>query len=127
MSTVLVAEDSGTVRELLRTALTLAGHQVVEAVDGTEAWGLLQARPVDALVTDLHLPGLDGLSLVRNVRRDDRLQALPVVIVTGNAAAGPAAAEAGADGVVLKPFTISAISDAVAEAIEARTPMEAPA
>jgi CheY-like chemotaxis protein len=127
MSTVLVAEDSGTVRELLRTALTLAGYQVLEAADGNAAWTMLHAHPVDAVVTDLHLPGLDGLSLVRNIRRDDRLKTLPAIIVTGNAAAGPAAAEAGADRVVLKPFTISAIGDAVSGAIETRTHMEAPA
>ena len=120
MSTVLVAEDDPGVRELIRTALSLAGYEVLVAADGEEAWRILQEQPAQALVADLHLPGRDGLELVADVRRDRRLRGLAVVVVTGGPAVGSAAAEVGADGVVQKPFTIAEITDAVAGALAAR-------
>ena len=127
MRTVLIAEDGPVVRELLRTALTIAGYEVLAVADGNEAWGVLQARSLAALVTDLHLPGRDGLDLTRSIRADDRLGALPVVMVTGASAAEASALMAGADRVVMKPFTLGAVGSAVAEAIAARRPMEMPA
>ena len=127
MSTVLVAEDDPGVRELIRTALTLAGHEVLVAADGDEAWGVLRQRSVQALVVDLHLPGRDGLALVAGVRRDAEMRGMAVVVVTGDAGVGSAADDVGADAVVQKPFTIRGITGAVSGAIAARAPADAPA
>ena len=127
MSTVVVAEDEPGVRELIRTALELAGYETLVVGDGDEAWSVLTHGRVQALVADVHLPGRNGLALVADVRRDDRLRDLAVVVVTGDPAVGSAALDAGADEVVAKPFTISGIRDAVAGAIAVRMPADAPA
>lgn len=117
MATILIAEDSATVRELLRIGLELAGYGVLEAGDGDAAWELVRTRPLAALVTDLSLPKRDGLSLIARIRRDPRLRSLPIVVVTGNSFAVDAATAAGANSVVLKPFTLNTITGALASAI----------
>lgn len=81
-SRVLVADDSVTSRTLESNILTNAGFQTVVAVDGEEAWELLQRHDIDLLVSDVDMPRLSGLELTRRVRADSRLQHLPVILVT---------------------------------------------
>lgn len=70
MSRVLVADDEEGVRSFLADALTLDGHEVVEAADGAEAWAALGRESFHVLVSDLKMPGLDGLGLLRRVRAE---------------------------------------------------------
>ncbi len=79
---ILVADDSITVREVEREMLTGRGYQVDVAVDGQEAWHLLKAQRYDLLVTDVDMPRLDGIELVKRIRADRTLHGLPVVIVS---------------------------------------------
>jgi two-component system, chemotaxis family, sensor kinase CheA len=80
---ILVAEDSYTVRQLQRSILEAAGYQVVTARDGREALRFISRDASIAMViTDLEMPGLDGLGLTRAIRADPARAALPVVIVT---------------------------------------------
>jgi two-component system chemotaxis sensor kinase CheA len=80
---ILVAEDSYTVRQLQRSILEAAGYQVVTARDGREALRIISRDASIAMViTDLEMPGLDGLGLTRAIRADPARAALPVVIVT---------------------------------------------
>jgi len=82
---ILVVEDSFTVRELQRSILETAGYQVVTARDGTEALRAVGRDPTIALViTDLEMPGLDGLELTRAIRADPVRSSLPVVIITSH-------------------------------------------
>jgi two-component system chemotaxis sensor kinase CheA len=82
---ILVAEDSFTVRELQRSILETAGYPVVTARDGRDALAALGRHPEIALVvTDLEMPGLDGLGLTRAIRADAARASLPVVIVTSH-------------------------------------------
>lgn len=127
MPTVLLAEDSAAVRELLRLGLGRAGYDVLEAWDGEAAWELLQTEDVAALITDLHLPGRDGLSLLSAIRDHPRLRSLPVIVVTGDLNAEERATDAGADRVVMKPFSVSAICGAVTSATPARPTLAAAA
>ena len=83
--TVLVVEDSFTVRELQRSILEAAGYPVVTARDGRDALGALADHPEIAMViTDLEMPGLDGLGLTRAIRSDPGRSSLPVVVVTSH-------------------------------------------
>lgn len=101
---VLVVEDSVGVRELERSILEAAGYDVVTAVDGLDGAARLREDPVDLVVSDVEMPGLDGFSLTRTIRRTPRWEQVPVVIMTsrGDPADQQAGLEAGADAYLLK-------------------------
>ena len=79
---VLVVDDSITTRTLEKNILESAGYQVLVAADGEEAWALVQGEPLDAVVTDVDMPGMDGFALTEKVKRHKRFKRLPVVLVT---------------------------------------------
>ena len=79
---VLVVDDSITVREVERQLLANQGYLVEVAVDGMEGWNLVRQGRFDLVISDIDMPRLDGLELVRRMKADVRLQALPVVIVS---------------------------------------------
>ena len=79
---VLVADDSITVREVERQMLKRLGHEVEVAVDGVDAWNQLCGGHFDLLVTDVDMPRMNGIELVRTLRRDARFANLPVAIVS---------------------------------------------
>jgi len=79
---VLVADDSITVRELERKLLQNQGYQVDVTVDGMEAWNSMRAFEYDLLVSDVDMPRLNGIELVRRIRQDARLKALPIIIIS---------------------------------------------
>ncbi|HEX8590126.1 hybrid sensor histidine kinase/response regulator [Pseudomonas sp.] len=79
---VLVVDDSLTVRELERKLLLSRGYEVSVAVDGMDGWNALRGEDFDLLITDIDMPRMDGIELVTLVRRDSRLQSLPVMVVS---------------------------------------------
>ncbi|NQD92493.1 response regulator, partial [Pseudomonas sp. CrR25] len=79
---VLVVDDSLTVRELQRKLLLNRGYEVAVAVDGMDGWNALRAEHFDLLITDIDMPRMDGIELVTLLRRDHRLQSLPVMVVS---------------------------------------------
>ncbi len=79
---VLVVDDSLTVRELQRKLLSHRGYDVAVAVDGMDGWNALRSEDFDLLITDIDMPRMDGIELVTLVRRDGRLQSLPVMVVS---------------------------------------------
>ncbi|HEY7334616.1 MAG TPA: response regulator [Bryobacteraceae bacterium] len=116
MKTVLIADDKATGRELVRTVLERSGYRVVEAGDGLEA--LEQARQIhpDLVILDLHMPGLDGFGVVRELRRDVSFAGIPVIALTASAMMGDRerALAAGCDGYIAKPVRLSVLRDEVA-------------
>jgi CheY-like chemotaxis protein len=93
---VLVAEDEADIRELLRLALTGAGYEVETAPDGAAAWELAVARPPALVVTDLRMPAMNGLELIRALRDAPALRRVPVILFTAFVSSDPRVAEAGA-------------------------------
>ncbi|MDH0304921.1 MULTISPECIES: hybrid sensor histidine kinase/response regulator [unclassified Pseudomonas] len=79
---ILVVDDSLTVRELQRKLLGNRGYDVAVAVDGMDGWNALRSDDFDLLITDIDMPRMDGIELVTLVRRDHRLQSLPVMVVS---------------------------------------------
>ncbi|MBV6287202.1 hybrid sensor histidine kinase/response regulator [Pseudomonas aegrilactucae] len=79
---VLVVDDSLTVRELQRKLLSNRGYEVAVAVDGMDGWNALRSEDFDLLITDIDMPRMDGIELVTLLRRDNRLQSLPVMVVS---------------------------------------------
>ena len=79
---ILVVDDSLTVRELQRKLLINRGYEVAVAVDGMDGWNALRAEHFDLLITDIDMPRMDGIELVTLLRRDNRLQSMPVMVVS---------------------------------------------
>lgn len=113
---VLLAEDSLTTRALERSILEAAGYEVVVAVDGLEAWQLLQEHGADVVVSDVDMPRMDGLALCAAVRASSRFRDLPFVLVTSLATEQDRrrGVEAGANAYIVKAdFEQGSLLDAV--------------
>jgi chemotaxis protein histidine kinase CheA len=101
---VLVVEDSVGVRELERVILEGAGYEVLACVDGLDGASRLREEPVDVVVSDVEMPGMDGFTLTRTIRRTRGWEQVPVIIMTsrGDEADRRAGLEAGASAYLLK-------------------------
>ena len=123
---ILLVEDVPDHLELLRLTLENAGAAVTSTWDGEHAWALLTAitpgsTPPDLLITDLRLPGLNGLELIRRVRSAPGLGALPVIAIT--AEHGTLLERALADGAsaaLLKPVQAEALLDLIRHVLQGR-------
>src|SRR6202000_1955 len=83
MATALVVEDSPTMRQLIVVALRrIRGLEVLEADDGVGALRKMAATKLDIILTDINMPIMDGLKLVKRVRSDEALKGIPIVIIT---------------------------------------------
>jgi two-component system, chemotaxis family, chemotaxis protein CheY len=104
--TIMTADDSASMREMIAFTLRNAGFEVVEAVDGRDALTRLTGAPVGMLITDLNMPNMDGIELIRQVRALPQYKYVPIVMLTTESQddkkqAGKAA---GASGWIIKPF-----------------------
>jgi CheY-like chemotaxis protein/chemotaxis signal transduction protein len=117
---VLVVDDSATIRALHRSVLQSVGYDVVTADDGAEGLSLLHRRGVDLVITDIQMPRMDGLALVRRIREVPAWQRLPIIVVSqyGRREDLQKAASAGADRYIVKSsFEPQQLVDMVAELI----------
>ena len=107
MKRVLIIEDDKDIVELVRYNLANEGFQVNAAFDGSSGLNSLKKSPPDLLLLDLMLPKLSGLDICREVRRDDSLNRLPILMLTarGEEADRVVGSEMGADDYVTKPFS----------------------
>lgn len=114
---ILVVDDEETIRELLSKTLALAEYEVHVAPDGRTAIDRMRMLPYDLLITDLRMPGVDGLTVIREARR---LKAdLPVIIVTGYSSEASAieAINLGVQGYLTKPFRVPRVLATAAKAL----------
>ena len=113
--TVLVVDDSSAMRALLGLTLRTAGFAVVEAKDGRDALGKAAAAPVDLIVSDCIMPVMDGISFVREIKRQPALQGIPIIMLTTESQ-GAQIQEGRALGVqawIVKPFKPEKFIEAV--------------
>jgi len=103
---IVVIDDSETIRELVGMTLENAGHQVEKGIDGQDALRLFDGREVDLVITDLNMPNMDGISLIREVRKMNNYSAVPIIILTTESQTikKEEAKSAGATGWIVKPF-----------------------
>lgn len=80
--TILVVDDSASLRMVVTMALTGAGYEVIEAEDGEAALHYLDGRKVHLIISDVHMPNLDGLGLVRAVKQLPRYRFMPIIMLT---------------------------------------------
>ncbi len=110
----LVVDDFSTMRRIVRNLLKELGFvNVEEAEDGAIALQMLKAGGFDFVVSDWNMPNMDGLTLLQSIRADENLKKLPVLMVTAEAKKENivAAAQAGANGYVVKPFTAATLDE----------------
>ncbi|PIV87641.1 MAG: chemotaxis protein CheY [Hydrogenophilales bacterium CG17_big_fil_post_rev_8_21_14_2_50_63_12] len=110
----LVVDDFSTMRRIVRNLLKELGFSnVEEAEDGTDALNKLRSAPFDFVVSDWNMPNMTGIELLRAIRADANLKHLPILMVTAEARKENIieAAQAGASGYVVKPFTAATLDE----------------
>jgi CheY-like chemotaxis protein len=108
--TVLVVEDNDMNMQLVEYLLEEGGYHIVKASSGEEALSITRdaGEPLDLILMDIHLPGMDGLSVVREMKSDLRTQKIPILALTAHAMRGDKVRflEAGCDGYISKPIDV---------------------
>ncbi len=110
----LVVDDFSTMRRIVRNLLKELGYtNVEEAEDGTLALAKLRSDTFDFVVSDWNMPNMDGLEMLKQMRADSTLCKIPVLMITAEAKKENiiAAAQAGANGYVVKPFTAATLDE----------------
>lgn len=118
---ILIVDDFSTMRRIVKNLLRDLGfNETSEADDGQTALPMLQTGDFDFLITDWNMPGMDGLELLKNVRSDDNLKDMPVLMVTAEAKREQiiVAAQAGVNGYVVKPFTAVTLKEKIEKIFE---------
>ena len=118
---ILIVDDFSTMRRIIKNLLKELGFSnTFEADDGASALLLLKSTAFDFLVTDWHMPGMNGIDLLKTLRADQQLKDLPVLIVTAEAKRDQIfeAAKAGVNGYIVKPFTAALLKDKVDKIFE---------
>ena len=103
---VMTVDDSASIRQMVSFTLQQAGYGVLEAVDGQDALAKIGRAAVNMVITDLNMPNMDGISLIRNLRKNPECKFIPIILLTTESQAekkqeGKAA---GATGWIVKPF-----------------------
>jgi len=117
MRTMLIVDDSPTIRRMVRASIGSLPLDFAEACSGLEAIETLAVRSVDGLVLDLNMPDMHGLDVLRFVRSHGRYGLVPVLVLTtrGDSESREAAMKAGASAYMTKPFSPPALAAAVKE------------
>lgn len=104
--TIMTVDDSASIRQLVSFTLKQNGYEVVEAVNGSEAIRKLNQKKIDMLITDINMPEIDGISLIKKVRDDPSYKFMPIIILTTDSQGEKKeeAKAAGATGWIVKPF-----------------------
>ena len=103
---IMTVDDSASVRQMVSFTLRQAGYEVVEAVDGKDALSKLDGNPVHMVITDLNMPNLDGIGLIKGVRSNAAYKFIPIIMLTTESQESKKleGKQAGATGWIVKPF-----------------------
>jgi two-component system, chemotaxis family, chemotaxis protein CheY len=103
---IIIADDSKSIREVLAFSLTNAGYEVFVARDGMDALNFFDGRSIDLLLTDYHMPNMNGLELIEKIRELEEYKYTPVLVLTTESQRSiiKEAKDSGATGWLLKPF-----------------------
>jgi two-component system chemotaxis response regulator CheY len=106
MSSILIVDDSASIRQAVKIALSRHGHSVTEAANGSEGVQKATAAKYELIITDLNMPVMDGLSMIRKLRTNTSYAGVPIVFLTTESDDGikQQAKAAGATGWITKPF-----------------------
>ena len=115
MANILTVDDSPSVRQMIKLVLSPAGHNVVEAGDGSEGLAKAKAQPFDLVITDLNMPVMNGMQMIRGLRGLPSFMGVPIVFLTTESddAVKQEAKAAGATGWITKPFDAAKLASAI--------------
>ncbi len=104
--TILTVDDSASVRQMVSFTLQGAGYDIIEAVDGEDAISKLGGKKIQMVITDLYMPNMDGIELIRALRANPECKFIPIIMLTTEAQEGKKqkGKAAGATGWIVKPF-----------------------
>ena len=104
---ILTVDDSKTMRDMISFTLQKAGHDVLEAEDGTDALAKLGGQVVDLIITDINMPKMDGITLCKRLRAQPAFSSVPILILTteSDQAKKDEGRAVGATGWIVKPFS----------------------
>lgn len=104
--TILIADDSESIRELVSFTLESAGYKVLKTIDGQDALSMFNGQEIHLLITDLNMPQIDGIGLIKEVRKIHTYSTVPILLLTteSQTAKKEEAKAAGATGWIVKPF-----------------------
>lgn len=113
---ILIVDDSSAIRKILQRALSQSGipvSQVLEAGDGNEALDILKSKDIQLVLSDVNMPNMDGLELLKALRAVERWKSIPVIMITTEASPARVteALRLGASGYVRKPFSPDQIKE----------------
>jgi two-component system chemotaxis response regulator CheY len=119
MSAILIVDDSASIRQAVKIALSGQGHDVSEAANGSEGAAKASASRFDLIITDLNMPVMDGLSMIRKIRTDAVYAGVPIVFLTteSDPAIKGQAKSAGATGWITKPFNADQLCRIVSKVV----------
>ena len=118
---ILVVEDNDDSREILAKLLRMSGYEVSSAPDGESAYAAAISERPDLIITDINMPGMDGIDLLKKVRLQSLLDGTAILVVTAfGGEAAREAMEAGADAAAAKPFDFEAFIETVQDLIYSR-------
>ncbi len=114
---ILIVDDSKTMRDMVSFTLRGAGYAVVAAEHGVAALTALQGQRVDVIITDINMPQMDGITLVKRIRAQPALKSTPVLVLTteSDPAKKDEGRQAGATGWIVKPFSPDKLLQIVAK------------
>lgn len=121
---VLIADDEMHILRAAEFKLKRSGFDVTCVEDGQEAWEAIQAEQPDILITDFHMPRMDGLSLCRAVRANEQTATLPIIMLTAKGfdlSGDDGTAELGIAAVLAKPFSPRGLVQCIQEVLETGT------
>lgn len=112
---ILIVDDSESIREVVNFTLENEGYKVLVGVDGKDALKHLNGNPIDLIITDLHMPEMDGIELIKNVRNMETYKRIPILFLTteSQVAKKMEAKEVGATGWIIKPFVPAKLIEAL--------------
>ena len=119
MHSILAVDDSASMRQMVSFTLRSAGYNVVEAVDGQDAWEKAGGRSFDLVLTDQNMPRMDGISLTKKLREDPQFKTTPILILTTESSdqMKQAGRAAGATGWLVKPFDPNKLIEVIQKVI----------
>jgi two-component system, chemotaxis family, chemotaxis protein CheY len=116
---ILIVDDSESIREVVGFTLTNAGHKIKVAVDGVDALKFFDGSKIDLVVTDLHMPNMDGIELIKKVRQMEAYKFTPILFLTTESQQSKKeeAKNAGATGWIVKPFVPEKLLAAISKVV----------